>query len=240
MAADSEISLLTRGPSLSKATRKTWSSRLAEEEEEGDEEVEQPSVKFLPPEGGIPSPQLRCLESKSSSIHEVAAESQPSAATQARLSLSFDASHTSIRSTDTTLEFFDAPLSAADNEEEEVVTINMKGLAEEEEPGETPSLTTEQTPLLTSEDLEREEEEEKDDETFEDVMETGPEEEAQNEEAVESEKEDVESSTKQEDAVALDEEETPSHKHGNSFAEFAHLQLIIMGGIMLVLNSTKM
>ncbi|KAM8762329.1 uncharacterized protein ahctf1 isoform 3-T4 [Acanthopagrus schlegelii] len=214
MAADSEISLLTRGPSLSKATRKTWSSQLAEGEEEGDEEVEQPSVKFLPPEGGILSPQLRCFESKSSSIHEVAAESQPSDATQSRLSLSFDASHTSVRSTDTTLEFFDAPLSAAENDEEEVVTINTKGLAETEEPQETPSPTTEQTPLLTSEDLEREEEEEKDDETFEDVMETGPEQEAQNEE-VQPEKEDeedVDSSNKQEDA-ALDEEETYSHEH---------------------------
>ncbi|XP_036952683.1 protein ELYS [Acanthopagrus latus] len=214
MAADSEISLLTRGPSLSKVTRKTWSSQFAEEEEEGGEEVEQPSVKFLPPEGGILSPQLRCFESKSSSIHEIAAESQPSDATRSRLSLSFDASHTSVRSTDTTLEFFDAPLSAAENDEEEVVTINTKGLAETEEPEETPSPTTEQTPLLTSEDLEREEEEEKDDETFEDVMETGPEQEAQNEE-VQPEKEDeedVDSSNKQEDA-ALDEEETYSHEH---------------------------
>uniref|UniRef100_A0A671UV55 AT hook containing transcription factor 1 n=1 Tax=Sparus aurata TaxID=8175 RepID=A0A671UV55_SPAAU len=155
----------------------------------------------------------------SSSIHEVAAVSQPSDAKQAQLSLSFDVSHTSILSTDTTLEFFDAPLS--------------------EEPEETPSPTTEQTPLLTSEDLKREEEE-KDDETFEDVMETGPEQEAQNEEAVESEKEDVESSSKQEDAAALDEEETSSHKHGNSFVEFAHLQLIIkLGCITLVLNSTE-
>ncbi|XP_070787032.1 protein ELYS [Enoplosus armatus] len=214
MAADSEISLLTRGSTPSKATRKTWSSQPAEEEEDGDEEREQPHVKFLPPEGGIPSPQLR------SSIHEVTAESKPSDATQARLSLSFDTSQASVRSTDTTLEYYDAEQEAeeghtATEKDEEVVTMNIKGLTEKEEPEETPSPTIEQAPLLVSEDSEREEVEEvKEDEIFEDVMEIGLEQEAKNEEEVQSEKEDeqdVESSSEQEDAVALDQEEMSSH-----------------------------
>ncbi len=230
MAADSEISLLTRGSTLSKATRKTWSSQPAEEEEDGDEEGEQPHVKFLPPEGGVPSPQLRCFESESSSIREVAAESRPSDATQARLSLSFDTSQTSVRSTDTTLEYYDAPLSeeqegeeahAAAEKDEEAVTMNIKDPADNEEPEEKPSPAAEQTPLLTSEDQEKEEEEAKEDETFEDVMEIGLEQEVKNEEEVHPEKEDeedVELSSKQEDAATLDQEETSSHDQGNPFA----------------------
>lgn len=234
MAADSEISLLTRGM-LSKATHKTWPSQPAEEEEDGDEEAEQPSVKFLPPEGGIPSSQLRCFDSESLSIHDVAAETRPSDAMQARLSLSFDTSQASVRSTDTTLEYFDAPAPAlsedqegeevhtAPEKEEEVVTVNIKGLTETQEPEEEPSLTTEQTPLLTSEDTERGEEEEvKEDETFEDVIEIGLEEETKNEEEVKEEDEqEVESSIEYKDAATLPQEEMSSHNQGNSFTEFA-------------------
>lgn len=230
MAADSEISLLTRG-SISKATHKTWSSQPAEEEEDGDEEEEQPRVKFLPPEGGIPSPQLRCFESESSSIHEVAAETRHSDATQARLSLSFNTSQTSVRSTDTTLEYYDAPLPGLSEEQEgeegrvaaekedEVVTVNIKGLNETREPEEEPSPTTEESPPLTSEDVEKEEEEEeaKEEETFEDVMEIGLEEEAKNEEEVQSKVEDEkESSSEHEDAPTLHQEEISSHNEGNS------------------------
>ncbi|XP_040891235.1 protein ELYS [Toxotes jaculatrix] len=221
MAADSEISLLTRGSRLSKATGKTWSSQPADEEEDQDEKREQQHVKFLPPEGGIPSPQLRCSESESSSIHEVAAETRPSDATQARLSLSFDISHTSVQSTDTTLEYYDAPLSedqevgrTATERDEDVVTLNIRALTEKEVPEEKPSPTTDQTPVLTSENREKEEEEVKEDETFEDVMETGPEQEAKNEEEVQSEKEDeqdAELSIRQGDAATPDHEETPGH-----------------------------
>lgn len=231
MAADSEISLLTRGSTLSKATGKSWSSQPAEEEEDADEEREQPHVKFLPPEGGIPSPHLRCSESESSSIHE---ETRPSDATQARLTLSFDTSQTSVQSTDTTLEFYDAPLSGdqeieeghtATEKDEEVVTLNIKALTEKEDPEEKTSQTTEEIPVLTSENREKEEDEVKEeDKTFEDVMEFGLEQEAKNEGEVQSEKEDeqdVESSSKQEDAATLDQEETPSHSQGNPFAEFA-------------------
>lgn len=221
MAADSEISLLTRGSTLSKATRKTWSLQPAEEEEDGDEEGEQHHVKFLPPEGGIPSPELRCSESQSSSIHEVAEENRPSDATQARISLSFDTSQTSFQSADVTLEYFDAPLSedqegeeghTATDKEDEVVIVNFKSPTEEEEPEQT----TEQTPLLTSEDAQTEGQELKEDETFEDVMEVGLEQEDKNEE-VQSKKEDeqdVGSSGKQEDVAILDQEEIFSHQEG--------------------------
>lgn len=237
MAADSEISLLTRGSTLSKATHKTWSSQRAEEEENGDEEGEQPRVKFLPPEGGIPSPQLRCFESESTSIHEVAAETRPSDATQPQLNLSFDTSHTSVRSTDTTLEFYDAPLPdlsenqegqeghTATEKEEEVVTLNIKDLAENQEPEEEPTPTTELTPPRTSEAGEKEEEEEvKEDKTAKDVMEIALEEEAKNEEDVEFKEEDeqdVESTHEHEDAAAPQQEEMSTHNEGNSFAEFA-------------------
>ncbi|XP_049454990.1 protein ELYS isoform X2 [Epinephelus fuscoguttatus] len=227
MAADSEISLLTRGSTLSKATHKTWSSQRAEEEENGDEEGEQPRVKFLPPEGGIPSPQLRCFESESTSIHEVAAETRPSDATQPQLNLSFDTSHTSVRSTDTTLEFYDAPLPdlsenqegqeghTATEKEEEVVTLNIKDLAENQEPEEEPTPTTELTPPRTSEAGEKEEEEEvKEDKTAKDVMEIALEEEAKNEEDVEFKEEDeqdVESTHEHEDAAAPQQEEMSTH-----------------------------
>lgn len=241
MAADNEISLLTRGSTPSKATRKTWSSPPAEEEEDGDEEVEKPSVKFMPPEGGIPSPQPRCLESDSSSIHKVTAESRPSASAQAQLSLSFDTSQMSVRSTDTTLEYYDAPLSEEQegeeghlDKDEEVVTMNIKILTEKEEPEEKPSPTTEQTPLLTAEDLEREEEEEAKEEEMFEVMETGLEQVAKNEEEeVQCEKadeQDFELSSKQEDAATLEQEDTSSHNQGNSFAEFA---LLVIGGGLL-------
>ncbi|KAM7014950.1 uncharacterized protein ahctf1 [Tautogolabrus adspersus] len=222
MAADSEISLLTRGSLLSKASRKIWSSQPAEEEEDGDEEEEQPHVKFLPPEGGIPSPELRCFESEPSSLSEVAAETKPS-----HLSLSFDTSQASLRSTDTTLEFFDAPLSAvqegeevhaASEEDEVVVTMNRKGLREEEEQQEIPSPITEQTPPLTSEDHTEDDDKEDtppvtEDEIVEEVIEVGLDQEVKNEDVL-SENEDeqhVESNSRQEGAALLDHEQLSSH-----------------------------
>ncbi|XP_034535275.1 protein ELYS isoform X2 [Notolabrus celidotus] len=225
MAADSEISLLTRGALLSKATRKTWSSQPAEEEEEEDEEEEQPHIMFPPPEGGIPSPELKCCESEPSSLSEVAAETKPSEATQARLSLSFDTSQASLRSTDTTLEYFDAPLDTVQGGEqghtvreeyEEVVTMNIKGLREEEELEEKPSVITEQIPLQPSEDLEREEEEEvvreiREDDVLEEVMKIGHDQQTETME-VQPENEDeqgVESSSKR-DAADLDHEDSSS------------------------------
>ncbi|XP_072236443.1 protein ELYS isoform X2 [Leuresthes tenuis] len=229
MAADSEISLLTRGSTLSKAARNTWLSQPDEEEEEEeeeevDEEEEQPCVKFLSPQGDIPSAQLGCSESESSSTHEVAAETNPSDATSAPLSLTFDTSQVSVRSTDTTLEYYDAPLSedheavhghAATEEDDDVVTVNIKPLAEKEEPEEKPEETAEQTPHLPSEDTEREEEDVKEDESFEDVVESGPEQEARNEEEAEANREDepsTEPSSKQE-VISTHDQEEPSAPH---------------------------
>ncbi|XP_028257468.1 protein ELYS isoform X2 [Parambassis ranga] len=232
MAADSEISLLTRGPSLSKATRKTWTSQAAEEEEEeeeedADEEVEQPRVKFLPPEGGLPSPQ-GCSESEASSIQEVAVEPKPSDATQ--ISLSLDTSQAVIPSTDTTLEFYDAPLledqqgeegHAATEKEDDVATLNIKVLSEKEEPDEKPLPTSEQTIQLhqTSDNTE-EEEEKRENETFEDVMEIALEPQDTNEEVQSKKEEQIEASSQQEDVATLNQEEISSHdEDGNQVTE---------------------
>uniref|UniRef100_A0A665V9W7 AT hook containing transcription factor 1 n=1 Tax=Echeneis naucrates TaxID=173247 RepID=A0A665V9W7_ECHNA len=191
----------------------------AEVEEDGEQGNEEPHVKFFPPEGGIPSPQLRCSESDSSSVHEVAAETRTSDATQARLTLSFDTSQTSVRSTDTTLEFFDAPLSASQEKEEvqteydEIVTLNIKTQNEKEKPEEMPSPTIEQDPVLALENRE----EATEDETFEDVMGIGLEQEAKSKEDIMPEEEheqDSESSCKQ-DAENLEHEEMSSHSQGN-------------------------
>lgn len=229
MAADSEISLLTRDPILSKATRKTWPAQPAEEDEDDEEEErEEPHVKFLPPEGGLPSPELRCFDSESISIHESAAETRPSDATHTKLNLSFDTSQKS----DTTLEFYDALLLPEDQEREEgqtaeedkVVTVNIKNPTENEEAEEQLSQTIEQTPVLTSEDTAREEEEEEnEDETFEDVMEIGLEEEAKHVEEVLSKEEDeqeVQTISKHEDAATPPQEEMSTQ--GNSESEYLY------------------
>ncbi|KAK2854214.1 hypothetical protein Q5P01_006875 [Channa striata] len=214
MAADSEISLLTRASTLSKATHKSWSSQPNEEE------GEQPHFRFLPPEGGTPSPRLRCSESESSSIHDAATETKSSDVTQARHSLNLDVSQISVQSTDTTLEYYDVPLAedeggATDAEnDEEVVTLNIKALNDKEEPEEQQSPTTEQMLNLTSEDGEQNEV--KEDQTFKDAIESCPEQEAEKgdeSEDVQSKKEDTEDtepSGEHQDAVALEEEETPT------------------------------
>nr|XP_061796461.1 protein ELYS-like [Nerophis lumbriciformis] len=118
MVSESEINPLTKGIDISH-TRKSWSAQLDE-----DEEAEPPRVKFMPPEGGIPSPQLRCSMRELSPIHKAEISSKPHDTTQAQLILSFDASQTSFRSTDTTLEYYDAPLSFDHQGDGE--TINSK------------------------------------------------------------------------------------------------------------------
>ncbi|XP_034732784.1 protein ELYS isoform X2 [Etheostoma cragini] len=207
MAADREISLLARVSTLSKATHKTWSLPPAEEEEDEEEEGGSLHVKFLPPEEGIPSPQLRSFEIESSSIHEAAAETRPSDATQQQLNLSFDTSQISVRSTDTTLEYYDAhlPGHSDDQEGEEIVAVNIEGPTENQEPAEKPLPTTEQTPLLSSEDIERVEE----DETFKDKI--ALKEETNNMEEVQSKEEDSVSSSKPENSATLNQEEMAGH-----------------------------
>uniref|UniRef100_A0A8C9YCA6 AT-hook containing transcription factor 1 n=1 Tax=Sander lucioperca TaxID=283035 RepID=A0A8C9YCA6_SANLU len=177
-------------------------------------------------------------------------KTRPSDATQQQLNLSFDTSQISVRSTDTTLEYYDAHLPGfsedqegeeghtATEKEEEVVTVNIKVPTENQEPEEKPLPTTEQTPLLTSEDIERVEEEVKEDETFEDVKEIALKEETNSMEEVQSKEEDeqdVESSSKHENAATLYQEEMSSHIQGNSFAEFGlfvSVRIFIRGGML--------
>ena len=231
MAADSEISLLTRGSMPSGTTRQIWSSQANEEDEVGDKELDIPSVKFMSPESVVPSPQLRCFESELPSIHKVTAESRELQAAKAQLSLSFDTSQASVRSTDTTLEYFDAPLAEEQEGEEEestaivtneeVVMTNINALAQIEVLEEEPLPTVGQTLVLTSEDQEREEET-----TGAEVInlvETGFEQEARNEEEVLYEKadeQDVESRSQQEDGAALDQDNLSENNQGNSIAGF--------------------
>lgn len=197
MAADSEISLLTKGSPLMKPSRKTWSSQPAEREEE----EEKHRVKFLPPEGGISSPRLRCSESDSSSTNEVAAETGQPAPVQAHLNLSLDTSQVSVQSTNTTLEYFDAPLSdeltgehgnVCTDDDDDVVTVNIKPQMEND--------TSEE--LLPLQDAEKKEEPVK-----EDTMTKAPEEQS-------GEEEDVESSSKMEPAETADHEEPAVNQEG--------------------------
>ncbi|XP_041837533.1 protein ELYS isoform X2 [Melanotaenia boesemani] len=212
MAADSEISLLTKGSTLSKANRNNWSPQPAEENKDRNEDGEQPCVKFLPPEGGIPSAQLKCSESESSSTHEVAEETSPPDTTQAPLSPNLDTSEVSVRSTETTLEYYDAPLSedhreghglTPAEEDDDVVTVNIKPFIQKEDLEEKSEETTEQSLNLTSEDSEKE-----DDGPFENTMASGITQEARNEQDLESKREDepiIESDDKQEYISVLDQ-----------------------------------
>ncbi|XP_038147015.1 protein ELYS isoform X1 [Cyprinodon tularosa] len=131
MAAESEISQLSKG---SKATNKSWSLRTAKEED--GEEGQHPRVKFLPPEGGFTSPQLRCSGSEPSPIQAEAPEGS-----QAHASVNLDTSQTSVQSVDTTLEYYDAPLSVDPKgakrltfaeDDDDVVTFNIKPVTEKE------------------------------------------------------------------------------------------------------------
>uniref|UniRef100_A0A8C2YXZ5 AT hook containing transcription factor 1 n=1 Tax=Cyclopterus lumpus TaxID=8103 RepID=A0A8C2YXZ5_CYCLU len=207
------------------------------------EEAESPE-----PEKGIRwTNGLRCFESESSFIHE---ETRPSDATQAQLSLSFDTSQISVRSTDTTLEYYDAPLPdlSEDQEvkeghtttekEEDVVPVNIKGLTGNQELEEETSQTTEQTPLLTSEDIERAEEEVKEDEESEDGMEIGFEEETKNKEKVhakEQDEQDFKSISEDKEAATLHEVDISIHNQGKFCSNF----LLSMGCFTPVLPSNK-
>uniref|UniRef100_A0A667ZPB3 AT hook containing transcription factor 1 n=1 Tax=Myripristis murdjan TaxID=586833 RepID=A0A667ZPB3_9TELE len=196
---------------------------------------EQPHVKFTPPEGGIPSPQLRGFESESSSFQEITAETRSvglalPGSVPARLSLGLETSQASVRSTDTTLEFYDAPLSQdlekekehPCNETDDDVVVMKLAPAEQKEPEPNSLTTTEQNPLLTVADGESESQDVKEDEASEEEMEIGLEQEGEEEkgERIETEKEDegdAESSSKSEDGPTVDVEdaEESSHNHGN-------------------------
>lgn len=225
MAADNEISLLARVSTPSKATHKTWSLQAAEHQEggskeDGDKNVEAPCVKLMPLEGGVPSPQLKSSEEESPTIHKVSLSGTQPDAAQPQLNLSLDTSEASVRSTDTTLEFFDAPLAGEQEGEEdeapaakdeEVVTINITVQAEKEEPEKTS--TSEETPLVTS-DIEREEEEASE-EPSEEVLETGPEQETTTVPSEPMDEQDPDFSTKQ-DATLADQGDASEDIQGDS------------------------
>lgn len=196
MAADSEISLLTRVSTPSKTTHKTWSLQDPEIEEDGNEggakEEETPCVRFIPPEGGVPSPQLTCFEDKSPTPLQGDVEGTQSDSAQPQLNLSLNASQMSVCSMDNTLEYFDAPLSGEQEGEvggataahdDDVVTINISVQAEKEEPEKT-SPAPEEIPLVTSENVEGEDIEEAMEGDISELLEAGLEQEATNEEMV--------------------------------------------------------
>ncbi|XP_023187825.1 protein ELYS isoform X2 [Xiphophorus maculatus] len=234
MAADSEINQLSRG---SKATRKTWSSRRPEEEhEEEDEEGQHPRVKFRPPEGGVPSPQLRRSESEPSSTQE---EGNPSAASQINISVNFDTSLMSVQSTDTTLEYYDAPLSEdpqraqghipgeEEEEEDDVVTLNIRSVSDE--PEQTPDLTTEENLNLPSNVDVTAEESLREGDLCEEVSGRGQALREHEEQGAESKGEDdlnMVSMSKDEDVASPDEEEPSSHHEvGNLVSESSDSQV---------------
>ncbi|XP_061670398.1 protein ELYS isoform X2 [Syngnathoides biaculeatus] len=213
MPATSEISLLTRAASPSHPC-KTWSVQLDE-----DEEADVPRVKFLPPEGGIPSPQLRCSIRESFTVHEAGESTKPSEAAHTRLSLSFDASQ-SFQSTDTTMEYYDAALPGDHQQEgehintekdDDVVTVNLKFSSETIESEQN---STSPIPLRIASDAEHEDHEQKGEETFEDVMAIGVAQEIDNKEEAECKMDDevdTDSNSKQENADGFEQEESSCH-----------------------------
>lgn len=228
MAADNEISLLARVSTPSKPTHTTWSLQAAEHQEgnkdNGDKEVEMPSVKFMPPEGGVPSPQLQCFEEESLTIHKVSAAATQLDAAQPKLNLSLETSQMTVCSTDTTLEYFDAPLSGEQEGEEdgvtavkdeEVVTINITVQAEKDEP-EKSSPTSDEIPLITSEDVEKEDEEEAKEEETSEVLKTGLEQETTTFPSEMIDEQDPDLSTRQ-DATLADQVNTSKNIQGNLF-----------------------
>lgn len=225
MAADSEISLLARSSTPMKATHKTWSSYPAEAEEDGEDDVEGPGVKFASPEGGVPSPEPGSFDTTSATSHKVSAQSRLSEGVPAKLILSFDASQTSVRSTDTTLEYFDAPLSnERDGEEtppqgdEDVVTVNIQPPAEQGQAEESPAPPAEQQPLLTTEDAVGEEEEANEEQIVEEAMEVFMKQRAEEEEVEKEEvkKQDAEFDSTSQGAVALEQADQFSYSRGRS------------------------
>lgn len=232
MAADNEISLLARVSPTSTPTHKTWSLQAAEHQEgnkeDGDKDMEMPCLRFMPPEGGVPSPQLQCFEEESPTIHKVSTAVTLLDAAQPKLNLSLETSQMTVGSTDTTLEYFDAPLSVEQEGEEdgvtavkdeEVVTINITVQAETEEPEKT-SPTSEEIPLITSEDVEGEEEEEaKEEETSEDVLETGLEQETTTVPSAMMDEQDPDLSREQ-DATLADQVNISKNIQGNLFPQF--------------------
>ncbi|XP_055088537.1 protein ELYS [Periophthalmus magnuspinnatus] len=129
-ASDSEIHLLTRGALLSKATHKSWSSQAEDEEEEEDVQEEKLQSDMTNVGSSLPQQSV----SNPPSLQEETEETEPSAP---QLVLSFETSHTSVRSTDTTLEFYDNGTSIpapAEDEGEPQSQVQTEDEAQSEPP----------------------------------------------------------------------------------------------------------
>ncbi|KAG7274274.1 hypothetical protein CRUP_037201, partial [Coryphaenoides rupestris] len=151
MAADSEISLLTRGSPLP-SSLKHWTSQSPEREEEPP-----PRVKFMPPAGGIPSPVLLGSESDSSSVQGVpetkSSLTLPPCSLPGRLSLGLETSLTSVQSSDSTLEFHDAPLTHDPEEEFLDARLEEEDESESASQDSQPCLETQEPVCTEADDL---------------------------------------------------------------------------------------
>ena len=166
----------------------------------------------MPPAGGVPSPQLRGSDSDASSLEElpesrgVLSLSLPPGALPGRLSLGLETSLTSVLSSDSTLEFHDAPLGE-DREEEDVLVVSIKTPQDGE---------TEKSVASTDEEEEEEEEEDilvvslktpQDGETEKSVASTDEEEEKVEEVVVDEEEEQQKSEEDAQGEMASQEDE---------------------------------
>lgn len=155
-AADDEISLFNR----EKVPCMPWSSH---KEEDVQREEPQSNLECLPPTGGSLSPHMSV--SNPPSVHEDTEEPKP------HLVSSFETSEMSIRSTDTTLEFYDAPLAEeqySNNDDEDGVVI-IKAASENE--GSPQSiLTNKQVESEQEQEVPEEQEEHEENDTFKDSM----------------------------------------------------------------------
>ncbi|XP_055010289.1 protein ELYS [Boleophthalmus pectinirostris] len=168
-ASENEIHLLTRGALLSKTTRNSWSLQAEDEEEEDVQEEKQQSDVT---KGGSSSPHQSV--SNSPSLHEETEENEPSGS---QLVLSFETSHTSVRSTDTTLEYYDAPLSEEQEDDKHVESDNGPIIQAPAEDGGIPQSQVQTEDEVPEEPVPQEEsegllEEHKVDVNFEDITET--------------------------------------------------------------------
>ncbi|KAJ7988971.1 hypothetical protein DPEC_G00314720 [Dallia pectoralis] len=133
IASEKEISSLTRGSTLPKAGLKAWISQPFDDEDKKQEEEEEGEqmthVKFLRPPACEPLPETGESESGSSVQEVVVVPVFPSLLPR-QLSLGLDTSQASIPSTDTTLEFHDAPLPEVADEDEVVVNFKTPAVSD--------------------------------------------------------------------------------------------------------------
>ncbi|MEQ2211573.1 hypothetical protein XENOCAPTIV_007391, partial [Xenoophorus captivus] len=199
-------------------------------------------------EGRSITPPLRSKESRITFIEEaetveiekgirwingdVAAVANPSAGGQTHVNVNFDTSQTSVLSTDTSLEYYDATLSedpkgargpmVAEDDDDDVVTLNIKPVTENE-PEQRSDITIEQSFNLPSEDADKEEEFLKEAEPCEEVTEGASDQKVYEEERAESRREEYlnpVSMSKQDDIASPEQEErSPLQEATNQAAQ---------------------